>query len=233
MKQFYLHKEVFFFSGASYGNIPQLECCTEGASKEVDKTPEGERRFDGRVIPRIRIRPAHRNDDLEDAEFPPSNTIPSTRQVIYVDDEEGDVGLLHDHGYSTALLRGSYPRSSSPESESDSGTLFDHNYLVTPCRLRSRATARQRYGWGGSLSHYQVSNSQRDFSSCTLELDHATTSSRVRSRSSSSSSNIVVSLVRGPSQSPVRRPPGDSGIGTLVQIGCPQGDSRLQDGAVG
>ena len=80
MKQFYLHKEVFFFSGASYGNIPQLECCTEGLSKEVDKTPEGERRFDGQIIPRIRIRPAHKNDGLEDAELPPSSTIPSTRK---------------------------------------------------------------------------------------------------------------------------------------------------------
>ena len=124
MKQFYLHKEVFFFSGASYGNIPQLECCTEGLSKEVDKTPEGERRFDGQIIPRIRIRPAHKNDGLEDAEFPPSSTIPSTREVIYVDEEEGDVGLSHDHGYSTALLRGSHLMSSSSESESDSGTPF-------------------------------------------------------------------------------------------------------------
>ena len=233
MKQFYLHKEVFFFSGASYGNIPQLECCTEGLSKEVDKTPEGERRFDGQIIPRIRIRPAHKNDGLEDAEFPPSTIIPSTREVIYVDDEEGDAGLLHDHGYSTALLRRSHLMSSSSESESDPGTFFDHNYAATPRMLRLRTITQQRDGQGGMLSQYQVSNSQRGSNSCTLDFDHTTPPNRVRGRNSSTSSRNDEDFDRGLSQSPVNRPRGDSGVGTLVQIDCPQGDSRLQDGAAG
>ena len=151
MRQFYLHKDVFFFSGSSYGDIPQLEGCAEGQIKNVvNRTPENERRFDGQRLPKIRVRPAHKNDGLEDAEIPSSGTVLHQREVILVDDEEEDSGLIHDHGYSSAILqRVGGPVEGTPnrlESQEDSDTFHDHNYFSHRARAnRIRSPEVQNY----------------------------------------------------------------------------------------
>ena len=145
MRPFYLHKDVFFFSGSSYGDIPQLEGCIEGQINEnVVKTPENERRFDGGKLPRIRVRPAHKNDGLEDAEMPLPNNDPTQREVIIVEDDDDDSGLAHDHGYSCASLqRAAGSTQTQPDISEDSGLPYDHNYSLPRARNPSPSNSQE------------------------------------------------------------------------------------------
>ena len=164
MRPFYLHKEVLFFSGPSYGDIPQLEACLEGQSKEVERTPEIERRFDGSQIPRIRIRPAHKKDGVEDTESPSSNLSSHLREVILINDEDDDSSLAHDHGYCSSTFQ----HSSSPASRTlhnsppprDSGTFHDHNYARNP-NARRMDDLNTQHQSNGILTRAQIDNPVR------------------------------------------------------------------------